>query len=213
MIEVVSVVIHVPDVRNVLFLAIHVRPQAEGHQPVLVAAGNPQQLQHFGGLGRIRNQHLGHSRVGRRREPADLCERIEVAQAEVERLPAAHRKPGHRAVFAIGIHGIVRFNERNDVLDQIALEGLSPAVARKRGRVAIAAEPAAPATPAAAPGVAAALVVALPLGKTTIMGSLFLSAIRLSMTTLAAPPLVHSRFSLPPMPCNKNRTGYFLSLE
>ena len=59
----------------------------------------------------------------------------------------------------------------------------------------------------------AVLVEALPLGKTTIMGWIFWSAIRLSMTTCAAPFLVHSRISLPPMPCNKNRTGYFLSFE
>ena len=59
---------------------------------------------------------------------------------------------------------------------------------------------------------AAAFVVALPLGKTTIMGSIFLSAIRLSRTTWATPCLVHSSFSLPPMPWSKYSTGYFWSL-
>jgi hypothetical protein len=42
---------------------------------------------------------------------------------------------------------------------------------------------------------------ARPLGSTTIIGTAFLSAYRLSRTTLA-PPRVHS-LSSPPMPCRR----------
>ena len=89
------------------------------------------------------------SQVRRRREAANIRKGIEVAQAEVERLPAAHRKPGHRAMFAVGIQGIVRFDERNDVLNQVALEVLSPAVTGDGGWVATSIRTAAPTRPSA----------------------------------------------------------------
>src|SRR5262245_17549628 len=53
---------------------------------------------------------------------------------------------------------------------------------------------------------------ARPLGRTTIIGTVFLSAYRLSMITLATPPRVHSA-SVPPMPWRRYSTGYFFSLE
>src|SRR3954449_7048296 len=52
---------------------------------------------------------------------------------------------------------------------------------------------------------------ARPLGMTTIIGTAFRSAIRLSRITSGDPPRAHS-FSSPPMPWRRYRTGYVLSL-
>ena len=58
MVEIVSVVIHVPDVWNILFLAKLVHPQTVGYQTVPVARGDPQYLQHLLSLFWIREQQI-----------------------------------------------------------------------------------------------------------------------------------------------------------
>ena len=53
---------------------------------------------------------------------------------------------------------------------------------------------------------------ARPLGMTTIIGTAFPSAIRLSRRTFGLAKRCHS-VSSPPMPCSRYRTGYFFSVE
>src|SRR5690606_31560183 len=61
-------------------------------------------------------------RVRSRREAADPRERVEVVQPEVQRLTAAHRETRERAVRAIAARRVARLDERNQVVEQLALE-------------------------------------------------------------------------------------------
>ena len=54
--------------------------------------------------------------------------------------------------------------------------------------------------------------IALPLGITTIIGSIFPSAYKLSRITGGLPPFSHS-FSSPPIPWSRYNTGYLFFLE
>ena len=84
------------------------QPLADVHQPVLAAAGQHQQLQLSRRGGRIGHEIGRRPRVRRRREPADPGEAIEVREAEVQGLPAAHRQPGEGAALPIRLHRIAR---------------------------------------------------------------------------------------------------------
>ena len=53
---------------------------------------------------------------------------------------------------------------------------------------------------------------ALPLGITTIIGSILFICIQVVQNHLRFPPFSHS-FSSPPIPCSKYKTGYFFFLE
>ena len=171
---VVRVAIHMPDMRDAILLEILVHRLADANQTVLVAAAEPYQLQLFG------NRRVRHQRrwrlpcVGRRREPADIGERLGVNQADVQRLAAAHRKAGQGAVVAIGIYGVVGIDVRDDVLEQVILERRQPGF---HVHPAPAARPAPAGGPPAAPprGAAGALrsatvLLELPSGKTITIG-------------------------------------------
>ena len=79
MLEVVGVIIHVPDVRDVLLLQVGVDALADANQAVLVAARDVEELQLLGGLVRVGHQFRGRLRVRRGGEAADPGEGIEVA--------------------------------------------------------------------------------------------------------------------------------------
>ena len=127
MLEVMGVFVHVPDVGNIVLLEVGVDTLADADEPILVAAGNVEQLQLLDGRRRIGHEFRRRPRVRGRGKPAHPRKGVEVCQAEVERLPAAHGKPGQRAVLAIGLHGIVGLDKGNDVLEEIVLERRSPA--------------------------------------------------------------------------------------
>src|SRR5689334_20567828 len=159
MLEVVSVVIDMVNVRDILFLKVGVEILADSHQAVFIAHGYPEQLQHLCGFYRIRDQYFRRSRVRRGRETADPRKGVEIAEAEVERLSAAHGKSRQRAMLAVGVNGIVRFDKRYDVLEQVGLEILSPTVAAHGGRVATTTTTTTTTTPPAARGIGCCVAV------------------------------------------------------
>ena len=99
-----ALAVDVPDVRDVLLLEIGVHALADADQAVLVAAGEPEQLQLLAGAVRVGHQLGRGLRVGGRGEGADPGEGVEVGQPEVERLarrpwrgrrgPGARGRPG-----------------------------------------------------------------------------------------------------------------------
>ena len=91
-------------------------------QPVLVAAGDVQQPQLLGRLRVVLDEVVRLLRVRGRGEAADPGERVEVAQPEVERLPAAHRQAGQGARLAVGLHRVGLLDERDQVVEQVLLE-------------------------------------------------------------------------------------------
>ena len=95
---------------------------ADVDQAILVAAREPEELELVAGLGRIRNQFLGWLGVGCGRESAHRGEGLEVAEAEVQRLPATHRKSGQGPVLAVRLDAETRLDGRDHVVDQVALE-------------------------------------------------------------------------------------------
>src|ERR1043166_8175384 len=125
MMEVMGVVIDVPDVRDVLFLQVGVNALADADQAVLVAARDVEKFQLFGLL-RVRHEFRRWPGVRCGGEAADPGERVNVWDADVQGLPPAHRKSCDGAAFAIRFHGIVGFHKWNDVFEQIALEWLAP---------------------------------------------------------------------------------------
>ncbi len=119
---VVAVVVHVPDVGDVVLLQIGVNALGNTDQAVLVAAGKIEQLQLLARGGGVGHKFGGRFGVGRGRKPADPRKRVEVLQAEVERLAAAHRETGERALLAIRAGRILRLNGGNQTVEQVALE-------------------------------------------------------------------------------------------
>ena len=115
--------IHMPDVRHIVRFEIGVNSLTESDQTVFVAAGYPQQLEFLRRFGRFRNQLFGRARVRGGRESAYPCERVQMAQPEVQRLPAAHRQSGKRPVCRPCFYWIVRFHERKQVFEQIEFKG------------------------------------------------------------------------------------------
>ena len=88
--EVVGVVVNVPNVRNTVFLQIGVDSLADSNQAVLVPARNVEEPQLIGRLcriGRKLRRRLGVRSGGKTANPS---EGVEVAETEVQRLPAAH---------------------------------------------------------------------------------------------------------------------------
>ncbi len=57
-----------------------------------------------------------------RAQDADVAEQVEVSQPDVIRLRAAHRKPGDRAMLAVGLHAIRGFDQRQHIGEQVLLE-------------------------------------------------------------------------------------------
>ena len=113
-------------------------------------------------------------------DPAEL---VEVGQADVQGLAAAHRHACDGAMIAIGKHGIVGLDEGDDLLQQVVV------IRRTVGRL----------------GTVALLFVGqrrgrIPLGKTMMNGCYFFSASRLSMMIGARARCVHSVLVLP-RPC------------
>src|SRR5437868_4412016 len=53
----------------------------------------------------------------RRAETADVGELVQVGEADLQRLAAAHRQPGDRAVFTVWDGAVRGVNERHEVLD------------------------------------------------------------------------------------------------
>src|SRR5690606_35934093 len=58
----------------------------------------------------------------RRREAADPSEGVDIVEPEVQRLAAAHRQAGERALRTIRCGRIARLDERDQIPEQLALE-------------------------------------------------------------------------------------------
>ena len=119
--RVVRAVGDVPDVRYVVRLEMVVQVAADPEQAVAGAAGKPEQLQlprHRG----IGHQFGGLAGVRRGGEAADPGKGVRVAEAEVERLAAAHREPRDRPVRAFAADRVARLDRRDQVVQQVALE-------------------------------------------------------------------------------------------
>ena len=142
---------------------------------------------------RIGDQLRGGLRVRGRGEAADPGEGVEVGQPEVERLAAAHRQAGEGPVLAVGLDRVARLDRGDHVLQQVLLE-------RREGRRGGEDVPLGP-----------VVLLARPLGMTTIIGAAFPSAIRLSRRRFGWAKRCHS-VSSPPMPCSRYSTGYFFSV-
>ena len=66
MLEIVRVLIDMPDVRHILFLQISVNPLADANQSVFVAAGDKEELQLLLRFFGIRHEFSGRLRIRRR---------------------------------------------------------------------------------------------------------------------------------------------------
>src|SRR5260370_27052147 len=66
MVEVMSVFIHMPDVRNVLLLQVGVKALADADQAILIAIRDIEELQLPGSRRRVRHEFLRSFRVRRR---------------------------------------------------------------------------------------------------------------------------------------------------
>src|SRR5438094_4560227 len=84
MLEVVGVVIHVPDVRDGLFLQVGVNTLANTDQAVFVAARDVEKFQLLGRLLRVGHEFRSRLGVGRGGEASDPRERVEISQANVQ---------------------------------------------------------------------------------------------------------------------------------
>src|SRR6185369_5359248 len=89
---------------------------------VPVAARQPEELELLLRRRRIRYERRRCLGVRRRGEGAEPGELVEMGEAEVERLPTAHREAGKCAMLAIGQRGVARLDRRDDVVQQIVLE-------------------------------------------------------------------------------------------
>jgi len=67
-----------PDVRDLLLLQIRMHALADIDQPILVAAGEIEQLELLFGFGRVRDQLIWLAGVRRRRKRAHPCKSLEV---------------------------------------------------------------------------------------------------------------------------------------
>jgi hypothetical protein len=97
---IVGVVIDVPDVWNVVPFQMRLDALGNVDEAVLVAAGKIEQLQFAASRGGIRNEFGGRLGVGSGRKAAHPREGVEVAEAKVKCLTAAHEKTGEDAVLA-----------------------------------------------------------------------------------------------------------------
>ena len=68
------------------------------------------------------NEGIGLPEVGRGGEAADPGEFVDVVNAEIEALAAAHGQTGDRAVVPVCLHGVVRFNVGHQILQQVLLK-------------------------------------------------------------------------------------------
>src|SRR5687767_5114936 len=75
---VVSVIVHVPDVRDVLLLQIGVNALGNIDEAILVATGNVEQLQLLPRDGGIRHEFSSRLGVWRGRKSADPRKRVEM---------------------------------------------------------------------------------------------------------------------------------------
>ena len=88
---------------------------------------------HDAAVGRLRVEGGAAEAAAPAAEAADVGEQVEVLERDLERLHAAHREPGHRAVLAVGDRAIGRVDHRDQVLDHHVLERAEhPAEVRTR---------------------------------------------------------------------------------
>src|SRR5262249_33445838 len=99
--RVVRVAVHTPGLRHVLFLQVGIHAWTDADQADLLAVGDPEQLQPLLGLRWIGHEFRRWLCIGRGGKSTHPGEGIQVRQAKVERLAAAHAKPSHRTVFMI----------------------------------------------------------------------------------------------------------------
>src|SRR5436190_17372326 len=95
---------------------------ANADESILISAGEPEELELFGrgGVGEEVARFFG---VGRGGEAPDPGEFVEVGESEVQGLPAAHGEAGEGAVFAVRVGAVTGLDSRDDVVQQVALEG------------------------------------------------------------------------------------------
>src|ERR1039457_3837490 len=118
---VMGVIIHIPNVRNILLLQINVNALGNAYETILIAAGNIKKLQLLARSGGIGHKLGGRFGVRRGRESSNPRKCVEMRQAEVERLAAAHRWSGQRALLAIPAGGILRLHGGNQTVEQVTL--------------------------------------------------------------------------------------------
>ena len=118
----VAFVVDIPDVRHVALLEVDVDALRDVDEPVLVAAGEVQELQLRLRRRRIRHELGGRPGVRRGGERPDPREGVEVPEPEVQGLPAAHREAGQGPVFAIRERGVLRLDRGNQMVQQVLLE-------------------------------------------------------------------------------------------
>ena len=98
---IMALIIHVPNVPDIVLFQIDVEALRPAEQSVLVAAGNVKKLQLFVNSVRTRDEFIQRLPIGRGRKTTDPGKGIEVAETEIERLTAAHRETSYRALLAI----------------------------------------------------------------------------------------------------------------
>ena len=123
MLEVVRVLVHVPDVRHVFLLQVSVNILADTDEAVFVAARDIEELQLLRRLFRIGHQFRRRLCVWRRGETADPSKGVEVSQTKIERLAATHGQTGQRAVLPVCVSAVARLNRRNHVIQQVTFSG------------------------------------------------------------------------------------------
>ncbi len=92
---------------------------ADAEQTVLVTTGNIQQFELPDSLVRILDEFFRLLGIGRGRESTHPGESIKIVQTEIQRLTSSHRQPCQSSRFAVRLHRIRLFNERNQIFDQI----------------------------------------------------------------------------------------------
>src|SRR5688572_9513578 len=101
---------------------MRVHALADAEEVVFGAAGEPEEFELFGGGGGIGNEFGGFFDVGGGGKAADPGEGIEMGEAEVEGLAAAHGKAGEGAVFAVFVDAVAGFDGGDDVVEEVARE-------------------------------------------------------------------------------------------
>src|SRR5579871_7025699 len=122
---VMRVSVYIPHMRHPLLLQVGMNALADAEQAVLAAARHPQQLQLLGYFG------IGHE-FGRtllvrgRGESSDVGECLGVDNYNVQRLASTHGETCEGAMVTVGVHGVVGFDERDDVVNKVGLERRKP---------------------------------------------------------------------------------------
>ena len=101
MVKIVAVIIHMPDMRHIFLLQVSMHTLADADEVVFVAGGNPKEFQLLRGGYGIRHQLCGGPRIRSGGEPAHPGEGIQIPEAEVQRLAAAHRQASKCPALAV----------------------------------------------------------------------------------------------------------------